>query len=136
MANTNEKMNERAFLNVVLTGTVTPEALAYATAKLEALDKKNADRRNKLTPAQLENEQYKVTFTQTATAGTEYTATTVAEMLGVSKQKASALMRALKDAGVVTESETKSATGKGKVKAYTLTGAEYVAKTNPEKTEG
>ena len=43
-------------------------------------------------------------------------------------------MRALKADGVVAEGEAKSATGKGKVKTYTLTGVEFVSKV-PAKAE-
>lgn len=135
---TNEKaMTMREFLNGVLaTENLAPELANFATAKLADLDEKNATRRNSLTPAQLENEKLKATFVETATAETAYAASAVAEMLGVSTQKASALMRALKADGVVSEGEAKSATGKSKVKTYTLTGVEFVPKTNPEKTEG
>ena len=135
---TNEKaMTMREFLNGVLaTENLAPELANFATAKLTSLDEKNDARRNSLTPTQLENEKLKVQFVKTAVAETAYAASAVAEMLGVSTQKASALMRALKDAGIVAEGETKSATGKGKVKTYTLTGVEFVPRTNPEKTEG
>lgn len=134
---TNEKaMTMREFLNGVLaTEGLTPELANFATAKLVDLDEKNAARRNSLTPTQLENEKLKAKFVEMAEAETPYAASVIAEMLGVTTQKASALMRALKADGVVTEGEGKSATGKGKVKTYTLTGVEFVPKTNPEKTE-
>lgn len=134
---TNEKaMTMREFLNGVLaTEGLTSELANFATAKLADLDEKNAARRNSLTPTQLENEKLKAKFVEMAEAETPYAASVIAEMLGVTTQKASALMRALKADGVVTEGEGKSATGKGKVKTYTLTGVEFVPKTNPEKTE-
>ena len=99
--------------------------------KLSLMEKEMA-----LKLAQLENEKLKAQFVEIASAETAYAASAIAEMLGVSTQKASALMRALKADGVVAEGEGKSATGKGKVKTYTLTGVEFVPRTNPEKTEG
>ena len=137
---TNEKamtMTMREFLNGVLaTENLAPELANFATAKLTSLDEKNDARRNSLTPTQLENEKLKAQFVETAVAETAYTSASVAEMLGVSTQKASALMRALKAAGVVAEGEGRSANGKGKVKTYTLTGVEFVPRTNPVKAEG
>lgn len=132
----NEKMTIRTFLTGVLAiENLAPDLAAFASAKLADLDEKNATRRNTLTPAQLENEKLKAQFVEIAAAETAYAASAIAEMLGVSTQKASALMRALKADGVVAEGEAKSATGKGKVKTYTLTGVEFVPRTNPEKTE-
>jgi len=133
----NEKaMTMREFLNGVLaTDGLKAEFAEFAQAKLEALDAKNASKRNSLTPTQLENEVLKGKFVEMANAETAYAASAVAEMLGVTTQKASALMRALKADGVVAEGEGKGANGKGKVKTYTLTGVEFVPKTNPEKAE-
>lgn len=131
----NEKMTMRTFLNGVLATEGLAEDLAtYAKAELTKLDEKNEKRRNSLTPAQAENEALKAKFVAEANAETAYAASAVAEMLGVSTQKASALMRALKADGVVAEGEAKSATGKGKVKTYTLTGVEFVSKA-PAKAE-
>ena len=132
----NEKMTMKTFLNGVLaTEGIAPELAEFATAEIEKIKEKNEKRRNSLTPAQVENENLKAKFVETATAETAYAASAVAEMLGVSTQKASALMRALKAEGVVAEGEGKSATGKGKVKTYTLTGVEFVPKKAPEKEE-
>ena len=132
----NEKMTMKMFLNGVLaTEGIAPELAEFATAEIEKIKEKNEKRRNSLTPAQVENENLKAKFVAEANPETAYSASAVAEMLGVSTQKASALMRALKAEGVVGEGEGKSATGKGKVKTYTLTGVEFVPKKAPEKEE-
>lgn len=135
----NEKMTERAFLNAVLAiEGIEPDLVAYATNRIADIEQKNANRRAKLTPEQLENEKVKEQIVANAVTDKVYTAGEIATAFNLKNtQKASALLRALVTEGCFVEAEQqKSANGKGKVKGYTFTGAPYVAKTNPEKTEG
>ena len=110
-------------------GALIPEMTDFATEAIGKLDKKNNDRKGKLTPSQKENEQLKADIVAGMTAGETYTAKALVENFGLkNSQKASALARQLVAAGVFTESEVKS--DKGKVKGYTLVeGATYSAPT-------
>lgn len=107
-----KKMTERNFLELVSKGTLTDEVKAYAE---EALAKK----KNTLTPSQKENLVFKQRILDVL-AGKDYTtAATIAELVKISPNKASALCRMLADSGNLIATEVKNEK-KNKVKAYKI----------------
>ena len=52
-------MTNREFFNAIISANVSDELTAHATAELEKLDKRNAQRRSKPSKIQLENEPIK-----------------------------------------------------------------------------
>jgi ribosomal protein S25 len=114
------KMTNREFLTAIASNTTIPaELVEYATDRLAKMDATNEARKNKPSKTAIENAPL---MEQIATEilGTEaVTASAVAETLGVSTQKASALLRALVADGRAVATEVKVA-GKGAQKAYTL----------------
>ena len=113
-------MTHREFLNSVISGTISDEAVEFATKALAQMDAGLEKRRNTMTPKQEAN--IELMNVVAAALGTEpLTATQVYE-LGIegvtSIQKASSLLRAAvkNELANVTEVLVK---GKGKQKAYT-----------------
>lgn len=149
-------ITNRAFLNAIVTGELVinveggepiskaifdengaliSEMTDFATEAIGKLDKKNNDRKGKLTPSQKENERLKADIVAGMEVGEVYTAKTLVENFGLkNSQKASALARQLVEAGVLTASEVKG--DKGKVKGYTLVeGATYTVAEDTEDAE-
>ena len=145
-------ITNRAFLNAIVTGELVinvengdpisksifdengaliPEMTDFASAAIGKLDKKNNDRKGKLTPSQKANEQLKADIVAGLASGETYTAKAIAETFGITPQKASAMARQLVEAGILTASEVKG--DKGKVKGYTLVeGATYTVDEDAE----
>ena len=113
-------MTNREFLTAIASNTAMPaELVEYATERLAKMDAANEARKNKPSKKAAENAPL---MEQIATEilGTEaVTAGQVGEALGVSTQKASALLRALVAEGRAVATDVKVA-GKGTQKAYTL----------------
>ena len=148
-------ITNRAFLNAIVTGELVinveggepiskaifdengaliPEMTDFASAAIGKLDKKNNDRKGKLTPFQKANEQLKADIVAGLASGETYTAKAIAETFGITPQKASAMARQLVEAGVLFASEVKG--DKGKVKGYTLVeGATYTVAEDTEDVE-
>lgn len=116
-------MTNREFFELVVTGsTVTAEMEAHALKSLEALDRKNAQRRNSESKAEKENKPLrKELFGLMNKKPTEiYTASEIAGMMeGISTQKATALLKGLVNMGLVEQDEVKIK-GKGKQKSYKI----------------
>ena len=87
-------------------GVLTEDELTFLRERAELHAKKNASRGQ--TKAQAENEVIKQNILETMEKGVSYTVTEIMKMVGLeSNQKASALVRQLKDDGLVVRSEVK-----------------------------
>ena len=106
-------MTKREFLNAViaLNDEVTTE---FAKAEIEKMDIRNANRKDRPSKRTIENEPIKAKIAEVLT-DTPKTASMIAEEVGISVQKASALLRQME----VTVSEVK-VPKKGKQKGYAL----------------
>lgn len=109
-------MTYRDFLNSVISTVDNEELKVFAKAELAKLDNRNAKRRDTLTKEQKENEAIKAEIVEKVTASA--VASAIGKMVGISTQKASALMRQLVSEGKFTVAELK-VKGKGSVLAYT-----------------
>lgn len=114
-------MTKREFYNAIANGQITDELMNFATEQIARMDSANEKRKNTLSKKQEENEVVK---TEILThLGTEpKTATTIGELMEISTQKASALLRQLVNDGKATATEVKipkKGTQKGYVKNFT-----------------
>ena len=108
-------MTYRDFYNAVIDGTVTEEMQTFAHEAIAKLDARNAKRAERPSKNALANEPIKAEIVKILT-NEPIIASEVAERVGISTQKASALLRQI-DGLTVTEVKVK---GKGKVKGYAL----------------
>lgn len=106
-------MTNREFLNTVLSANISDEINEKATALLEGLDKRNAQRSAKPSKRSIENQPVKEAIVAVLHEGEAF-ASAIAEKCGISTQKVSALCRQLTADGIVI-AETK-----GKAKVYRL----------------
>lgn len=107
---------KREMLNVIAAGQMNEEVMEWAKAQIEKLDHANELRRNKQSKKALENAPIKESIVKVLTDEPQ-TATMIGEVVGISTQKASALLRQLVEAGEVTKVEVKIK-GKGTQKGY------------------
>ncbi len=106
-----EKMTARNFYTLVSNGTVNEEVKAYAAEAIHKMDE--------MTPSQKENVVFKQRILDVL-EGKDYTiAATIAELVEISPNKASALCRRLVADGALVVSEVKNEK-KNKVKAYKI----------------
>lgn len=122
-------MTNREFYTTIINANISDEITAFAQSAIEKLDKRNSSR--KPTAKQTENEGYKATILNDIEPNVTYTAAQVGEMLGISTNKASALLRQLTEDRVLVASEVKIK-GKGKVKGYTYNPAEGAESAEPD----
>lgn len=113
-------MTNREFLTAVANLETAPQEIRdEATARIAKLDATNEARKNKPSKKATENAPIMEQIA-TEVLGTEAkTAATIAEAVGISVQKASALLRALVAEGKAVATDVK-VPGKGTCKAYTL----------------
>lgn len=108
-------MNKRDFLNAVIAETQNVELAEYAVAELQKMDARNAKRSETPSKRAIANapliEAIKAVLTEEIKTASE-----IANEVGISVQKASALLRQI-DGLNVTEVKVK---GKGKQKGYSL----------------
>jgi len=106
----------REMLNAVAAGMVNEEVAAWARDEIAKMDRANEVRRNKMSKKAKENlpiiEAIKGVLTDEP-----QTATMIGEKVGISTQKASALLRQIVDAGNATKVNVKIK-GKGTQKGY------------------
>lgn len=112
-------MTNREFLNAIINGEVTDEVVAMAKAEIEKLDARNEKRRNTMTKEQTANEGVKAQIVEFIGDKTAVVASEIAQGVGVSTQKVSALCKQLVDEGKLTVADVK-VKGKGSVKGYTV----------------
>lgn len=115
-------MTRREMFEAIVNGNITDEVVTMAQNEIVKMDERNAKRKGKLSKNALANEPIKAHILEVLTDA-PMVASEVAEKVGISTQKASALLRQI-DGLVVTEVKVK---GKGKVKGYALgEGPQYL----------
>jgi predicted HTH transcriptional regulator len=113
-------MTNREFLNAVATNDTLPEDVrAYANASIEKLDAALAARKNKPSKKAVENAPIIEQIVNEVLGTEAMTASQVAEVVGISVQKASALLRAIVADGRAVATDIK-VPNKGTCKGYTL----------------
>ena len=120
-------MTNREFLNTVINANISDEITAQAQDMLAKMDARNAKRAATPSKRSVENEPIKEKIVELLGNATELmTAPQVGEAIGVTTQKASALLRQMVEVGTLTSEEVKIPK-KGKMKGYTLAeGAQYL----------
>lgn len=117
-------MTNREFLTSVSTLTnVSEELVAFAKAALDKMDATNAARKNKPSKTAIENAPLVDKIVHEVLGTEPMTASDIAEVIGVSTQKASALMRQIVAHGDAVATDIKLPK-KGTCKAYSLVEAE------------
>lgn len=115
-------MTRREMFEAIVNGNITDEIVTMAQNEIVKMDERNAKRKNRPSKNALANEPIKAHILEVLTDA-PMVASEVAEKVGISTQKASALLRQI-DGLVVTEVKVK---GKGKVKGYALgEGPQYL----------
>lgn len=112
-------MTNREFLTAVANANINDEITAHANASLEKLDAALAARKNKPSKKAIENAPLMDQIVNEVLGSEAMTASQVAEVLGVSTQKASALLRAVVADGKAVATDIK-VPNKGACKGYTL----------------
>lgn len=118
-------MTKREFLNeviAVIDGTSEVDVLElkeFAKAEIVKLDERNASRSSKPTKTQIENEPIKEKILEILSTGERMVASAIAEKVGISTQKASALCRQLVESKKLKVEDVKIPK-KGKQKAYVV----------------
>ena len=115
-------MTKREFYVAIVNGEMNEEVKAVAEEYIAKMDESNEKRKHTLSKKQEENEAIKAEILEHLDTEAK-TATTVGELMGISTQKASALLRQLVNDGKATATEVKI-TGKCKQKGYTKNFAE------------
>lgn len=127
-------MTNREFFEKVAKNEITADVIAHATKGIADLDKRNATRKAKPSKTALENAPIKVAILEYLVGKENEVASVIAENVGISTSKASALCGQLVAENKVTVADVKIK-GKGKVKGYTLAVAEDVEEVTEEETE-
>lgn len=115
-------MTMKEFLVAVSTlENISSELVEFANAELTKIENKNTKRRNTMTKTQQENADTLAIILNSLNYGDIITASWIAQNLGITTQKASALLKIAVNSGKLIETEPqKGKNGKGKVKGYTL----------------
>lgn len=109
------EMTRREFFVAVINAVEDAELKLFAEKEIAKMDERNAKRKNAPSKKSIENEPIKAQIKSILT-DEPHTASEIANTVGISTQKASALLRQI-DGLTVTEVKVK---GKGKVKGYAL----------------
>ena len=118
-------MTKREFLNeviAVIDGTSEVDVLElkeFAKAEIVKLDERNANRSAKPTKTQIENKSIKEKILEVLSTEERMLTTEIAERVGISTQKASALCRQLVESKKLKD-EKVTIPRKGKQKAYSI----------------
>lgn len=117
-------MTNREFYTAIASSTTLPtELVEFAAAAIEKMDNANAKRKNTPSKTAIANEPLKEQLLNEILSLEPMPTNNVAAALGVSNQKASALLRQLVADGKVIAVEDK-VPGKGKQKFYSLVDAD------------
>ena len=122
-------MTNREFFEKVMKNEIDADVIAHAEQSIAKLDKRNADRQAKPSKTALENAPIKVAILEYLVGKSEEVASVIAENVGISTSKASALCGQLVAEEKIVATEVKIK-GKGKVKGYTLAVADEVEPTD------
>lgn len=117
-------MTNREFLTAIAKSSLSDDLTTYAAEQIAKLDMRNAARKEKQSskPSKtaIENEPIKASIMDFLSTQTEpMIAADIAENVGITTAKASAMLRQLADNGKVIKSEVK-VPKKGKVKGYAV----------------
>ena len=108
-------MTKREMYEVIANGNINDEVIEMAKNELVKMDERNAKRKNTPSKTALANEPIKAEIVKVLTQEPQ-SASEIAEKVGISTQKCSALLRQI-DGLEVSELKVK---GKGKVKGYAV----------------
>ena len=108
-------MTRREMFEAIVNGNVTEEVVAMAQNELVKMDERNEKRKNAPSKTAIANEPIKAQIVEILTHE-PLTASEVANAVGISTQKASALLRQIEGLSVTEVKVPK----KGKVKGYAL----------------
>lgn len=109
-------MTNRDFYTTIINANINDEVTAFAKNALTKMDERNAKRAATPSKAQVENEPIKAAILEKMER--PMLAAEIAELVGISTNKASALCRQLVESGKMTSEEVK-VPKKGKQKQYT-----------------
>ena len=112
-------MTQREFFNAVINAKINDEMSTFAKEAIKKLDKRNEKRSSTKSKTQIENEAIKAKILEVLSPDELKLALQVGIILGISTNKASALLRQLVEASLVTVQDVKIPK-KGKVKGYAL----------------
>ena len=115
-------MTNREFYTFVANGTINEEIVAHATSAIEKMDAALANRKNKPNKKALENAPVIESILGVLTTEPQ-TAAVIGEAVGISTQKASALLRQIVVDQKAVASDVK-VPNKGTCKAYALASVE------------
>lgn len=121
--------NREFFEEIAKDERLAKEIRNHATEAIAKLDKRNADRQAKPSKTALENAPIKIAILEYLVGKSEEVASVIAENVGISTSKASALCGQLVAEEKVIATWVKIK-GKGKVKGYTLAVADEVEPTD------
>lgn len=112
-------MTTREFLNAVISANISEELTDYAKDAIVKLDERNAKRASKPSKTAIANEPIKAQIAEYLADKGATTSTEVGSAIGITTQKASALLVQMVGDGLLTSEEVK-VPKKGKVKAYRI----------------
>ena len=111
-------MTQREFYNAIINANVSDETIEFAKNEIAKLDARNDKRRNTLSKEQIANEGVKGQIVDFIADKESVLASDIANGLGISTQKVSALCKQLIENGTLKVEDVKIK-GKGVVKGYT-----------------
>ena len=111
-------MTNREFYTTIANGTINEDVIAHATSAIEKMDAANEARKNKPSKKATENAPIIESILGVLTTEPQ-TAAVIGEAVGISTQKASALLRQIVANGDAVASEVK-VPNRGTCKAYAL----------------
>ena len=115
----------KAALSAIVEAAISPEVTEWAVAQLAGLERKAASKTAKAAEkAAAEAAPVIAAIAGVLASGEVMTASAIGEAVGISTQKATAMLRKMVASGEVVTSEVKGKSGK--VKGYALTEAESV----------
>jgi predicted transcriptional regulator len=112
-------MTNRDFYTAVINANINDDLTTFAKSAIEKLDKKNNDRKTKLSPNQKANEDIKTEILNLLATAPQ-SAKTIVDNIGYNTQKISALVKQLVDNGLVKVDKAKFAGSTTKVNVYSL----------------
>lgn len=112
-------MTQREFLTAVSNNNINDEIIDFAKAEIEKMDARNEKRKTTPSKTALANEPIKEEIIKVLTERGTMCAADVGELVAITTQKASSLLRQLVEDGKV-KSEDKKVPKKGSVKFYSI----------------
>lgn len=112
-------MTNRDFFKAVINANINDDLTAFAQSAIEKLDKKNNDRKTKLSPNQKANEDIKAEILNLLATAPQ-SAKTIVDNIGYNTQKISALCTQLINANLIKVDKAKFAGSTTKVNVYSL----------------